>query len=72
MSKQHHFVVCAEFDENGNPHFHITDSMCDPEKPVWDVDSGMWSRVSEEDADDDFMLTIALCEALDDANTKDK
>lgn len=72
MRKQHHFVVCAEFDENGNPHFHITDSVCDPEKPIWDVDSEMWGRVSAEDEDDDFMLMTALSEALSEANIKDE
>lgn len=72
MRKQHHFVVCAEFDENGNPHFHITDYVCDPDKPVWDVDSEMWGRVEAEDVDDDFMLMTALSEALSDANITDK
>lgn len=68
MRKQHHFVVCAEFDENGNPRFHVTDSICDPQRPIWDVESQTWNRVLAEDEDDDFMLMTALSEALDEAN----
>jgi len=66
--KQHHFVVCATFDENGDPHFEITDSICDPTKPVWDTESEMWGRVSAGDEDDDFLLLTALKEALTEAN----
>lgn len=68
MNKQHHFTVCAEFDDEGRPHFHITSSICDPDKPIWDDDEGMWSRVLEEDEENDMTLFTLLSSALDITN----
>jgi len=41
---------------------------CDPDKPVWDVDSQTWSRVLDEDQDNDIALFNALAGALNLAN----
>ena len=71
--KEHHFVVCASFDAEGHPHFYITDSVCDPDEPIWDTETDTWGRAEGEDADNDFLLMTALAEALADANiTKEK
>ncbi len=67
-NKEHHFVVCASFDDDGTAQFYITDSMCDPDKPVWDVDTQTWSRVLDEDQDNDMALFNALAGALNLAN----
>ena len=65
MTKEHHFTVCAGHNDEGRIQFYISDTtICDPDKPVWDTETEMWSRVLDEDKEMDDEMFVILSNAL--------